>query len=86
MLYKGKEYIPSIDEFSSNQVFKLVDGVEVLNGGNNLTENKYAYIAAKNNGLVMTGGTDAHSESGIGLFATKFKNNIQNVQDLVFNL
>ena len=86
LLYKGKEYIPSVDEFSSNQLFKLIDGVEVLNGGNNLAENKYAYIAAKNNELVMTAGTDAHSESGIGLYGTRFKNEINNVQDLVFNL
>ena len=86
LLYKGKDYIPSVDEFSSNKLFKLVDGVEVLNGGNNLAENKYAYIAAKNNELVMTAGTDAHSESGIGLYGTRFKNEINNVQDLVFNL
>ena len=86
LLYKGKDYIPSVDEFSSNKLFKLVDGVEVLNGGNNLAENKYAYIAAQNNELVMTAGTDAHSESGIGLYGTRFKNEINNVQDLVFNL
>ena len=86
LLYKGTDYIPSIDEFSSNKLFKLVDGVEVLNGGNNLAENKYAYIAAKNNELVMTAGTDAHSESGIGLYGTRFKNEINNAQDLVFNL
>ena len=86
LLYKGKDYIPSVDEFSSNKLFKLVDGVEVLNGGNNLAENKYAYIAAKNNELVMTAGTDAHSESGIGLYGTRFKNEINNAQDLVFNL
>ena len=86
LLYKGKDYIPSVDEFSSNKLFKLVDGVEVLNGGNNLAENKYAYIAANNNELVMTAGTDAHSESGIGLYGTRFKNEINNVQELVFNL
>jgi predicted metal-dependent phosphoesterase TrpH len=86
LLYKGKDYIPSVDEFSSNKLFKLVDGVEVLNGGNNLAENKYAYIAAKNNELVMTAGTDAHSESGIGLYGTRFNNEIKNVQELVFNL
>ena len=86
LLYKGNDYIPSVDEFSSNKLFKLVDGVEVLNGGNNLAENKYAYIAAKNNELVMTAGTDAHSESGIGLYGTRFNNEIKNVQELVFNL
>ena len=86
LLYKGKDYIPSVDEFSSNKLFKLVDGVEVLNGGNNLAENKYAYIAAKNNELVMTAGTDAHSESGIGFYGTRFNNEIKNVQELVFNL
>lgn len=86
LLYKGKDYLPSVDEFSSNKLFKLVDGVEVLNGGNNLAENKYAYIAAKNNELVMTAGTDAHSESGIGLYGTRFNNEIKNVQELVFNL
>ena len=86
LLYKGKDYITSVDEFSSNKLFKLVDGVEVLNGGNNLAENKYAYIAAKNNELVMTAGTDAHSESGIGLYGTRFNNEIKNVQELVFNL
>ena len=34
----------------------------------------------------MTAGTDAHSESGIGLYGTRFKNEINNAQDLVFNL
>lgn len=86
LLYKGREYIPSIDEFSSNILFEYVDGVEVLNGGNNVEENNFAFEAAKLNGKIMTGGSDAHSESGVGIFATEFAFETNKISEIVNQL
>ena len=86
LLYKGQEYIPDINEFSSNYLFDQVDGVEVLNGGNNIEENRFAFLAATMNNKVMTAGSDAHSESGVGTFATKFDYETDQLDDIVLQL
>jgi histidinol phosphatase-like PHP family hydrolase len=86
LLYKGQEYTPDIIEFSSNKLFEFIHGVEVLNGGNNSEENEYAFEAAKINQKIMTGGSDAHSESGVGTVATKFTFDTDSIEDIVSQL
>ena len=54
-------------------VFQLVDAVEVLNGCNTLRENLFALRVAQALGKPGTGGSDAHSSLGIGIFATAFE-------------
>jgi predicted metal-dependent phosphoesterase TrpH len=53
-------------------VFQLVDAVEVLNGANTLRENLFALRVAKALGKPGTGGSDAHSTQGIGVFCAVF--------------
>jgi hypothetical protein len=60
--------------------------VEVLNGGNNLEENSFAFEAAKLNAKIMTGGSDAHSEAGVGTFATKFAFETNEICEIVNQL
>jgi hypothetical protein len=49
-------------------VFKLVDAIEALNGANTARENVFALRVAKALGKPVTGGSDAHSTQGIGIF------------------
>lgn len=60
-------------EASQLPVFQLVDAIEIANGCNTPRENYFAYEVAKELGLPTTGGSDAHSESGIGYYATGFE-------------
>ncbi|MQA00976.1 MAG: hypothetical protein GEU80_16950 [Dehalococcoidia bacterium] len=54
-------------------VFKLVHAIEVANGANTPKENEFAAEVADILGIPGTGGSDAHSNSGIGHFATGFE-------------
>jgi predicted metal-dependent phosphoesterase TrpH len=53
-------------------VFKIVHGIEIANGANTPGENEFAAEVARLLGLVGTGGSDAHSTSGVGAFSTGF--------------
>ncbi|MDA1240516.1 MAG: PHP domain-containing protein [Chloroflexi bacterium] len=55
-------------------VFKFVHAIEVGNGSNTPQENYFALEVAQILGLPGTGGSDGHSTSGIGTFATGFQN------------
>jgi len=67
-------------------IFTLVDEIEVLNGGCNERENLLAMEVAKRLGMKGTGGSDAHSENGIGYYATVFEREIRNESDLITEL
>lgn len=53
-------------------VFKIVHTLEIANGANTPKENAYAAEVARLLGVRGTGGSDAHSTSGLGYFATGF--------------
>ncbi len=59
-------------------VFKLVEAVEVANGGTIDEENGFAMKVASALKLPATGGSDAHSTHGIGRFVTVFRDEINN--------
>ncbi len=64
-------------------VFKLAHAVEVANGGTADNENEFAmHVAAKLN-LPVTGGSDAHSNHGIGKFVTAFRDEINNEDEFL---
>ena len=54
-------------------VFQLVDAIEAGNGANTPQENYFALEVARILGLPTTGGSDAHSTTGIATFATGFE-------------
>ena len=64
-------------------VFQLVDAVEVLNGANTLRENLFALRVAKALGKPGTGGSDAHSTQGIGVFCAVFDSTPTTQDDLL---
>lgn len=67
-------------------VFDLVDGIEVANACNTVRENEFAYRVAKLRGLSGTGGSDAHSDTGIGYFATGFERSVETSEQLLAEL
>lgn len=54
-------------------VFKIVHAIETGNGANTPQENYFAAEVARLLGLPTTGGSDAHSSSGVATFATGFQ-------------
>jgi len=67
-------------------VFRLVDAIEIANGCNTPRENYFAAEVARFAGLPTTGGSDAHSASGIGYFATGFERELRGADDLLTEL
>jgi predicted metal-dependent phosphoesterase TrpH len=67
-------------------IFSLVDAIEVLNGANTLRENRFALQVAEYLGKPGTGGSDAHSTSGIGIYTTVFERELQSSADLLEEL
>jgi PHP-associated len=65
------EMIPS--RMAELPVMQLVDGIEVLNGANTERENRFALEVSNYLGKPGTGGSDAHSRSGIGIYTTIFE-------------
>jgi predicted metal-dependent phosphoesterase TrpH len=71
---QGKEpFTLTPEQAAKLPVFQLIDAVEVLNGANTLRENLFALRVAKTLGKPGTGGSDAHSTQGIGIFCTVFE-------------
>jgi predicted metal-dependent phosphoesterase TrpH len=67
-------------------VLQLVDGIEVLNGANTERENRFALEMAGYLGKPGTGGSDAHSKSGIGIYTTVFERPLESTAMMVAEL
>lgn len=78
-----KPTIPSIEEASQMEVFRLVDEVEVLNGGTSELENYFALRVARRLGFHGVSGSDAHSLHGVGRFVTVFHQPVSSVHELI---
>ena len=68
------------------RVFQVVHGVEVGNGANTLRENSFAYRVPEILGKPMTGGSDAHSTSGIGAYTTVFPERLSSREEMLEHL
>ena len=66
------------EEAMGHPVFKLIDAVEVANGGTIDKENEFALKVAELLRLPITGGSDAHSVSGLGKCLTAFQDELHN--------
>jgi predicted metal-dependent phosphoesterase TrpH len=64
-------------------LFKYVDAVEILNSKVTEIENRLTRKVAAGLGLPGTGGSDAHDVGEVGIYATRFTDNISNEADLV---
>jgi predicted metal-dependent phosphoesterase TrpH len=78
------EMVPS--RMAELPVFQLVDGVEVLNGANTERENRFALEVAVHLGKPGTGGSDAHSKSGIGIYTTMFERELESTAEMVHEM
>ena len=67
-------------------LFEMVDAIEVLNGGNNERENLFALEVAQALGKPGIGGSDAHSDQGVGIYTTVFENSLETEEDLLREL
>lgn len=67
-------------------VFKIVHAIEIANGANTHVENEFAEEVARLLGMTTTGGSDAHSTSGIGSFSTGFQRTIATEAELLEEL
>lgn len=67
-------------------VFEMVDAVEALNGCNTVKENLFALRVAKVLGKPVTGGSDAHSNQGIGIYVTVFERELESQEQMLEEL
>ena len=68
------------------QVFKLVDEIEVANGGSTPRENQFALKVAKVMGKRGIGASDCHSTQGVGYYVTVFEEELQNEEHMLGQL
>lgn len=64
-------------------LFRLVDGVEVLNSRVSEKENDFAARVAEDLHLSVTGGSDAHRSGEVGRFATRLPGRVRNERELI---
>jgi predicted metal-dependent phosphoesterase TrpH len=85
VLFSDPAALPkSAAEAAEHPVFKLVDGVEVVNGSNmDAEENRFAQEVVAHLKTTGTGGSDAHSLHGLARGSTLFHGEIRNERDLI---
>ncbi len=85
---QGKEPFTMTPEQAAERmpVFQMVDAIEALNGANTPKENLFALRVAKVLGKPVTGGSDAHSRSGIGFYCTVFESELRTPEDMLREL
>lgn len=76
----------TVENMKKLPVFELVDAIEVLNGANTMRENYFALQVATALGLPGTGGSDAHSRSGVGYYCTEFEQPLESVEHMLQEL
>lgn len=67
-------------------VFEVVHAIEVLNGANTMRENYFALQVAHALGKPGTGGSDAHSRSGVAYYCTRFEKRLESVEEMLAEL
>ncbi len=84
LLYADWSPVPTTpEEAVRHPIFELVDEVEVVNGANNEAENRFAKEVVQLLSFNGTGGSDAHSNNGLGKGATVFNGEIRSQADLL---
>lgn len=76
----------SVEEALQWPIFQLVQGIEVFNGATLDRENRFAAEVCGRLGLKGTGGSDAHSATGLGNGITLFEREIHDEEGLLTEL
>lgn len=84
--HPGREGIGLVNFLQDGVDLARISVVEGLNGSARKGENEMAQQLVNDHSLKMTGGSDAHFVSGIGICMTEFQGDIRNEQDLVHQL
>ena len=71
------------EEAAKLPIFQLVDAIEVLNGCNTPRENYFALQVAHALGKPGTGGSDTHSQNGLGYFTTVFEKHLESQEQML---
>jgi hypothetical protein len=82
----GKERPDTLATVAELELLQLVDALEVLNGANTQRENAFALEVAAYMGKPGTGGSDAHSRSGVGIYTTVFERDLDTVEEMLDEL
>ena len=69
----NKPFDLTVEQAAELPVFALVDAIEVANACNTPRENYFAHEVAQLLGKPGTGGSDAHSNTGIGYYCTGYE-------------
>ena len=84
---QGKEpFVLTPEQAAKLPVFQLVDAIEVLNGANTVKENRFALRVAQTLGKPGTGGSDAHSTQGIGIYCIELEKDCESQEELLAEL
>ena len=79
-------YHEMVERAARNEVFGMVDAVEVFNGRGLSEENAFSHEMARRFDLPGTGASDAHNLEDLGSFATEFERRITSLDDLITEL
>lgn len=78
-----QEYLDALARAESNDMYRFVAALEILNGRGSLKENNFAQRLATTMGMPGSGGTDSHQRSDIGKTATYFDAAISTERELI---
>lgn len=73
--------LPSWEEVLDRPVFRYVDALEACNGSGVSEEEVFVRRAAQDLGLPVTGGSDAHRTTKLGLCLTELNESVKSEQD-----
>ena len=76
----------TVQEAADRTIVQLVDGLEVYNGATGDRENAMAVAVREHVGVRGIGGSDAHSEHGLGCCATEFERPVRTERELIEEL
>jgi predicted metal-dependent phosphoesterase TrpH len=79
-------YAEMISRGLRNEVFGMVDGIEIRNGRGTEKENEFSGNLAKELKMPGTGASDAHKLSDIGTYATEFYDKITGLDDFIVSI
>ena len=79
----GEPFNLTPEQAAGLPVFEVVDAIEALNGCNTLRENLFALRVAQALGKPVTGGSDAHSNQGIGIYVTVFERELESEEQML---
>ena len=82
----AEAYGEMLDRAARNEVFGIVDAVEVLNSRGSDLENAFSGGIARRFGLKGTGASDAHKLADVGTYATEFERPVHSLEQLIHEL